>query len=74
MKGDPFQGLRIDSCLTLGNGLSRETHVLTLRLDWEGVTAQRAAGLGDPGGLLCPVAWGLRFYGDGVSLWVVSGQ
>ena len=25
-KGDPFQGLKLGSCLTLGNGLSEETH------------------------------------------------
>ena len=28
-KVDPFQGLRVGSCLTLGNELSEETHVLT---------------------------------------------
>ena len=28
-KGDPFQGLRVGCCLTLGNELSEETHVLT---------------------------------------------
>jgi len=28
-KGDPFQGLRVGSCLTLGNELFRETLVLT---------------------------------------------
>ena len=28
-KGDPFQGLRVGSCLTLGSELSKETHVLT---------------------------------------------
>ena len=28
-KGDPFQGLTLGSCLTLGNELSEETHVLT---------------------------------------------
>ena len=28
-KGDPFQGLKLDSCLILGNELSEETHVLT---------------------------------------------
>ena len=28
-KGDPFQALRVDSCLTLGNELSEETHLLT---------------------------------------------
>ena len=25
-KGDPFQGLKLGSCLTLGNELSEETH------------------------------------------------
>ena len=28
-KEDPFQGLQLGSCLTLGNELSEETHVLT---------------------------------------------
>ena len=28
-KGDPFQGLKLGSCLTLGNELSEKTHVLT---------------------------------------------
>ena len=28
-KGDPFQGLKLGSCLTLGNELSKETHMLT---------------------------------------------
>ena len=28
-KGDPFQDPRVRSCLTLGNELSEETHVLT---------------------------------------------
>ena len=28
-KGDPFQGPKQGSCLTLGNELSKETHVLT---------------------------------------------
>ena len=27
-KGDPFQGLKLGSCLTLRNELSEETHVL----------------------------------------------
>ena len=27
-KGDPFQGLKLGSCLTLKNELSQETHVL----------------------------------------------
>ena len=28
-KEDPFQGPKLDSCLTLGHELSEETHVLT---------------------------------------------
>ena len=28
-KRDPFQGPKLGSCLTLGNELSKETHVLT---------------------------------------------
>ena len=28
-KADPFQGPKLGSCLTLGNELSKETHVLT---------------------------------------------
>ena len=28
-KGDPFQGLKLGSCLTVRNELSEETHVLT---------------------------------------------
>ena len=28
-KGDPFQGPKLGSCLTLGNELSEETHILT---------------------------------------------
>ena len=28
-KGDPFQGPKLGSCLTLENELSKETHVLT---------------------------------------------
>ena len=28
-RGDPFQGPKVGSCLTLGNELSKEMHVLT---------------------------------------------
>ena len=34
-KRDPFQGLKLGSCLTLGNELSKETHVLT-KGTWSG--------------------------------------
>ena len=30
-EGGPFQGPKLGSCLTLGNELSEETHVLTAR-------------------------------------------
>ena len=30
-KGDPFQGRKVGFCVTLGNELSEETHVLTKR-------------------------------------------
>ena len=39
-KGDPFQGPRMDSCLTLGNELSNETHVLTKQESLLGSGAQ----------------------------------
>ena len=44
------------------------------RLYCEGVPGQRAGGWGNPGGLLCHVACSLRYYGDGISFQVVSGQ
>ena len=44
------------------------------RLYREGVPGRRAAGQGNPGELLCHVARSLRFYGNGVSFQVVSGQ
>ena len=43
------------------------------RLYWDGAPRERAAGWGNPGGL-CHMARSLMFYGNGVHLWVVSGQ
>ena len=44
-KGDPFQGPRVGSCLTLRSELSSETHVPTKqRLYWVGAPRQRAGG------------------------------
>ena len=74
-KGDPFQGLKLGSCLTLGNELSEETHVLTKREILLGkAPGWRAGGEGNPGELLYHVAHSLGFYGDEVSFWVVFGQ
>ena len=65
----------MSSCLTLGNELSEKTHVLTKqKMSWRrGAQAESSTG-GNPGELLCHVAHSLRFYGNGVSLQVVSGQ
>ena len=74
-KGDPFQDLKGGSCLTLGNELSNETHMLTkqeplLERDaW--VESKRAR---EPGELLCHVALSLGSDADGVSFRVVFGQ
>ena len=39
-KRDPFQGLKLGSCLTLRNDLSEETHVLTKQEILLGKSAQ----------------------------------
>ena len=64
-KRDPFQGPKLDSCLTLRNELSEETHVLTKQEvllgkggEQEGKGTQESLG----------------FYGDGISFWVVFSQ
>ena len=73
-KGDPFQGPKPGSCLTLENELSEETQADKTR-DF--------IGKGHPGGeqegkgtqeLLCHMAGSLGFYGDGISFWVVFSQ
>ena len=72
-KGDPFQGLTLGSCLTLGNELSKETHVLTKQeiLLRKG-TQVESSRVREPR-RNC-VAHSLRFYGDGISFQVVFGQ
>ena len=63
------------SCLTLRNELSEETHVLTKQeiLLGKGARAESRRER-NPGELLCHVAHSLRFYGDGISFWVVFSQ
>ena len=74
-KGDYFQGLRVGSCLTPWNELSEEMHCWpSKRLYWEGALGWSAAGSGNLRELLFHVAPGLRFYGNQVSVWFVSGQ
>ena len=74
-KGDPFQGLKLGSCLTFGNELSKETHVLTKHEILLGKgTGMENSRVGNPGELLCHVPHSLGFYGDEISFWVVFGQ
>ena len=73
-KGDPFQGPKLGSCLTLRNELSEETHVPSKRFYWEREPGWRAGGSGNSGEQLCHVACSLQFYGDGISFWVVFSQ
>ena len=59
-KGDTSQGLKLDSCLTLRNEVSKdseETHVLTKQEILLGkVPGWRAVGQGNSGELLCHMA------------------
>ena len=72
-EGYPFHGPKLGSCLTLGNELSEETHVLTKQELLLGKAPGRRA-VGNPGELLCHMAGSLGFYGDGISFWVVLSQ
>ena len=75
-KGDPFQGLKLGSCLTLRNELSEETHVLTKQeILLESAPGRRAGGWGDPGELLCSLAADSGFMGMGlVSGWSLANH
>ena len=75
-EGGPFQGLKLGSCLILGNELSEETHVLTKQetLLGKGTWMESRKVRGDPGELLCHVARGLEFYGDEINFRVVFSQ
>ena len=49
-KADPFQGLKLGSCLTLGNELSEKTHVLTKQVILLGKKKRDFIGKGHLGG------------------------
>ena len=74
-KGDPFQGPKQGSCLTLGNELSEETHVLTKPeiLLGKGTRVESRRGR-EPGRTSLPCGCCLGFYGDGISFRVVFSQ
>ena len=66
--GDPFQGLKLGSCLTLGNELSEETHVLTKQeiLLGKGTWMENRR-LREPRRTFCHLACSLGFHDDGIS-------
>ena len=74
-KGDPFQGPKLGSYLTLRNELSKETHVLTKQglLLGKGAWAESRR-VREP--RRTAVSYGLqsRFYGDGMSFQVVFSR
>ena len=71
-KGDPFQGLKLGSCLTLRNELSEETHVLTKRKAFlgkgTGVESRRVRG---PRRTALPHGSQSWLCGDGISFQAV---
>ena len=74
-KEDHFQGPQLGSCLTLGNKLSEETHVLTKQEILLGKgTRVESSRVREPRRTALPMARSLGFYGDGISFRVVFGQ
>ena len=74
-KRDPFQGLKLGSCLTLRNELSEETHVLTKQEILLGQGTQvDSSRVREPRRTALCVAHNVRFYGNGISFWVVFDQ
>ena len=67
-KRDPFQGPKLGSCLTLGNELSEETHVLIKQEILLGKGTQvESRRVREPRRTALPLAHSLGFYGDGIS-------
>ena len=74
-KGDPFQGPKLGSYLTLGNELSKETHLLTKQEILLGKGTQvESSRVREPRRTALLVGSSSGFYGDGISFWVVFGQ
>ena len=74
-KGDPFQGPKLGSGLTLGNESSKETHVLTKQeiLLGKGTRAERSR-VREPKRIALPCGSRSLVYGDRISFWVVFSQ
>ena len=73
-EGGPLPGPKMGSCLTLGNELSEETHVLRKPRYFIGKGHPGREQEGKGTHMLCHVARRLPFYGDGISFRVVFGQ
>ena len=73
-EGGPLPGPETGSCLTLGNELSEETHVLTKQeILLESALEWRAEGEGSQEN--CSAEWlSLGFYGDGINFRGVFSQ
>ena len=74
-RGAPFQDLRMGSSVALGNELSEKIHILTEQEILLGKgTWVESSRVREPRrtALLCGSQ--SRFYGDGISFWVVFGQ
>ena len=73
-KGDPFQGPKPGSRLTLGNESSKETHVLTKQeISLGKGTWVESSRVREPRRTALPRG-SLGFYGDRISFWVVFSQ
>ena len=73
-KGDPFQGLKLGSCLTLGNELSEETHLTKQEVLLGKGTWVESSRVREARRTALPVACSLGFYGDGISFQLVLSQ
>ena len=71
----PLPGLKLGSCLTLGNELSEEIHVLTKQeiLLGKGTQVESRRGR-EPKRTALPCGCSLRFCDDGISFRVVLSQ
>ena len=74
-KGDPFQGLKLGSCLTLRNELSEESHVLTEQeiLLGNGTRVERGR-VREPRRTTLPRGSQSQVYGEGISFQLVFSQ
>ena len=74
-EGGPLPGLKLGSCLTLGNEFSEETHVLAKQeiLLGKGTRVESSRGR-EPRRTALPRGSQSRVYGDGISFWVAFGQ